>query len=88
MYSSKARLVRAFVYLGTTMPQELTNQQLKDLNDDVQEFIDKLRIHYQDDTLAIAAALTQWGLRLYKSELSTPEFHQLLVYTVETNRYL
>ena len=87
MYSSKARLVRAFVYLGTTMA-ELTNQQLKDLNDDVQEFIDKLRIHYNDDTLAIAAALTQWGLRLYKTELSTPEFHQLLVYTIETNRYL
>ena len=87
MYSSKARLVRAFVYLGATMA-ELTNQQLKELNDDVQEFIDKLKIHYNDDTLAIAAALTQWGLRLYKSELSTPEFHQLLVYTIETNRYL
>ena len=87
MRSSKARLVRAFVYLGKTMA-ELTNQQLKELNDDVQEFIDKLRIHYQDDTLAIAAALTQWGLRLYKSELSTPEFYQLLVYTIETNRYL
>ena len=67
---------------------ELTNQQLKDLNDDVEELIDKLKIHYNDDTLAIAAALTQWGLRLYKSELSTPEFAQLLVYTVETNRYL
>jgi len=67
---------------------ELTNQQLKDLNDDVEEFIQKLQIHYQDDTLAIAAALTQWGLRLYKSELSIPEFAQLLVYTVETNRYL
>ena len=85
--SSKARLVRAFVYLGTTMA-ELTNQQLKDLNDDVEEFIQKLSLHYQDDTLAIAAALTQWGLRLYKSELSTPEFHQLLIYTIETNRYL
>ena len=70
------------------MPPELTNQQLKDLNDDVQEFIDKLKIHYNDDTLAIAAALTQWGLRLYKTELSTPEFCQLLVYTIETNRYL
>ena len=70
------------------MSQELTQQQLKDLNDDVQEFIDKLKIHYQDDSLAIAAALTQWGLRLYKSELSTPEFAQLLIYTVETNRYL
>ena len=67
---------------------ELTNQQLKDLNDDVSEFIDKLKIHYQDDTLAIAAALTQWGLRLYKGELSTPEFYQMLVYTIETNRYL
>ena len=67
---------------------ELTNQQLKDLNDDVEEFIQKLQIHYQDDTLDIAAALTQWGLRLYKSELSIPEFAQLLVYTVETNRYL
>ena len=87
MYSSKARTRRAFVYLGNTM-QELTNQQLKELNDDVQEFIDKLRIHYNDDTLAIAAALTQWGLRLYKTELSTPEFYQLLVYTIETNRYL
>ena len=87
MYSSKARLVRAFVYLGNTM-QELNDQQLKELNDDVSEFIDKLRIHYNDDTLAIAAALTQWGLRLYKSELSTPEFAQLLVYTIETNRYL
>ena len=84
--SSKARLVRAFVYLGKIM--ELNDQQLKDLNDDVQEFIDKLRIHYQDDTLAIAAALTQWGLRLYKTELSTPEFHQLLIYTIETNKYL
>jgi hypothetical protein len=67
---------------------ELTNQQLKDLNDDVQEFIQKLQIHYGNDTLAIAAALTQWGLRLYKSELSTPEFAQLLIYTIETNRYL
>lgn len=86
MYSSKARLVRAFVYLGTTM--ELTQQQLQDLNDDVEEFIQKLQIHYNDDTLAIAAALTQWGLRLYKSELSTAEFHQLLIYTIETNRYL
>ena len=70
------------------MSQELTQQQLKDLNDDVEEFIDKLKIHYQGDTLAIAAALTQWGLRLYKSELSTPEFAQLLIYTIETNRYL
>jgi hypothetical protein len=67
---------------------ELNDKQLKDLNDDVEEFIQKLQIHYQDDTLAIAAALTQWGLRLYKSELSTPEFHQLLIYTIETNRYL
>ncbi len=67
---------------------ELTDQQLKELNDDVQEFIQKLQIHYNDDQLAIAAALTQWGLRLYKSELSTPEFYQLLVYTIETNRYL
>ena len=86
MYSSKARLVRAFVYLGTTM--ELTDKQLKELNDDVSEFIDKLCIHYNNDTLAIAAALTQWGLRLYKSELSTAEFYQLLVYTIETNKYL
>lgn len=78
--------MRAFVYLGQTM--ELNDQQLKELNDDVSEFIDKLRIHYGDDTLAIAAALTQWGLRLYKTELSTPEFAQLLVYTVETNRFL
>ena len=70
------------------MSQELNDQQLKDLNEDVQEFIQKLQIHYQDDTLAIAAALTQWGLRLYKQELSTPEFHQLLIYTIETNRYL
>jgi len=70
------------------MSQELTNQQLKELNNDVQEFIDKLHIHYNDDTLAIAAALTQWGLRLYKTELSTPEFYQLLVYTIETNKYL
>ena len=78
--------MRAFVLPGKTM--ELTNQQLKELNDDVQEFIDKLRIHYNDDTLAIAAALTQWGLRMYKCELSTPEFYQLLVYTIETNRDL
>ena len=79
--------MRAFVYLGTTMA-ELTNEQLKELNEDVQEFIQKLSLHYNDDTLAIAAALTQWGLRLYKSELSTPEFYQLLIYTIETNRYL
>lgn len=78
--------MRAFVLLGK--PMELTDQQLKELNDDVQEFIQKLQIHYNDDQLAIAAALTQWGLRLYKSELSTPEFYQLLVYTIETNRYL
>ena len=67
---------------------ELNDQQLKELNDDVQEFIQKLQIHYNDDTLAIAAALTQWGLRMYKTELSTPEFYQLLVYTIETNRFL
>ena len=70
------------------MPQELTDKQLKELNDDVSEFIQKLEIHYNNDTLAIAAALTQWGLRLYKTELSTPEFAQLLIYTIETNRYL
>jgi hypothetical protein len=80
--------VRAFVLLGKIMQQELTEQQIKQLNDDVEEFIDKLRIHYNGDQLAIAAALTQWGLRLYKSELSTPEFAQLLIYTIETNRYL
>lgn len=67
---------------------DLNDQQLKELNDDVQEFIQKLEIHYNNDTLAIAAALTQWGLRLYKTELSTPEFAQLLVYTIETNRFL
>lgn len=67
---------------------DLSDQQLKELNDDVEEFIDKLKIHYNDDQLAIAAALTQWGLRLYKTELSTPEFAQLLIYTIETNRYL
>jgi hypothetical protein len=67
---------------------DLNDQQLKELNDDVQEFINKLKIYYNDDTLAIAAALTQWGLRLYKQELSTPEFAQLLVYTIETNRFL
>lgn len=67
---------------------DLNDQQLKELNDDVQEFIQKLKIHYNNDTLAIAAALTQWGLRLYKTELSTPEFAQLLVYTIETNRFL
>lgn len=78
--------MRAFVYLGTAM--ELTDQQIKQLNDDVQEFIQKLQIHYNNDQLAIAAALTQWGLRLYKQELSTPEFAQLLVYTIETNRWL
>jgi hypothetical protein len=67
---------------------ELTDKQLQELNEDVQEFIKKLNIHYNNDQLAIAAALTQWGLRLYKSELSTPEFAQLLVYTIETNKYL
>jgi hypothetical protein len=66
---------------------ELTQQQLKDLNDDVEEFITKLELQYSD-RLAIAAAMTQWGLRLYKCELSTPEFHQLLIYTIETNRLL
>ena len=67
---------------------ELNDQQIKQLNEDVEEFIQKLQIHYNNDQLAIAAALTQWGLRLYKSELSTPEFHQLLIYTIETNRWL
>jgi hypothetical protein len=67
---------------------ELTDKQLQLLNDDVQEFIQKLKIHYNDDTLAIAAALTQWGLRLYKTQLSTQEFDQLLIYTIETKRFL
>ena len=67
---------------------DLTDQQLQELNEDVQEFIDKLKIYYGDDQLAIAAALTQWGLRLYKSKLSTPEFYQMLIYTIETQRYL
>lgn len=67
---------------------DLTDQQMQELNEDVQEFIDKLRIHYEDDTLAIAAALTQWGLRLYKTQLSTQEFDQMLVYTIETKRFL
>jgi len=66
---------------------ELNDQQINQLNEDVEEFIQKLNIQYPSK-LAIGAALTQWGLRLYKSELSTPEFAQLLVYTVETNRYL
>jgi hypothetical protein len=67
---------------------ELSDKQLQLLNDDVEEFIQKLNICYNNDTLAIAAALTQWGLRLYKSELSTQEFDQLLVYTIETKRFL
>jgi len=68
--------------------QELTNKQLQELNDDVEEFIQKLKIHYNNDNLAIAAALTQWGLRLYKSELSTLEFDQLFNYVGKTKRYL
>lgn len=67
---------------------ELTDKQLEELNSDVEEFIKKLRIHYNNDELAIAAALTQWGLRIYKQQLSDPEFAQLLIYTIETNRYL
>lgn len=67
---------------------ELTNKQLQELNEDVEEFIQKLRIHYNTDNLAIAAALTQWGLRLYKSELSTLEFDQLFNYVGKTKRYL
>lgn len=82
----KPAQVRAFVYLERTM--ELNDKQLQELNDDVEEFIQKLEICYNNDQLAIAAALTQWGLRLYKAELSTPEFAQILVYTVETNRFL
>lgn len=66
----------------------MTDPKLQELNSDVEEFIEKLMICYNSDQLAIAAALTQWGLRLYKSELSTPEFAQLLVYTIETNRLL
>lgn len=67
---------------------ELNDQQLQLLNSDVEEFINKLNICYNNDQLAIAAALTQWGLRLYKQELTQAEFAQLLVYTIETHRYL
>jgi len=65
----------------------LNDQQLQLLNEDVLEFIEKLKLQYPEP-LAIAAALTQHGLRYYKQHLNHDEFAHLLVYTIETNRLL
>lgn len=61
--------------------------KLQQLNDDVEEFIKVLELNY-NDKLAIAAAITQHGLRYYKRELNPDEFAHLLLYTIETNRLL
>ena len=65
----------------------LSDQQLQLLNEDVLEFIEKLKLQYPEP-LAIAAALTQHGLRHYKQHLTHDEFAHLLVYTIETHRLL
>jgi len=65
----------------------LNDQQLQLLNEDVLEFIEKLKLQYPEP-LAVAAALTQHGLRYYKQHLNPDEFAHLLVYTIETNRLL
>jgi len=65
----------------------LNDQQINDLNEDVLEFIEKLKLQYPEP-LAIAAALTQHGLRYYKQHLTDDEFAHLLIYTIETNRLL
>ena len=65
----------------------LNDQQIQLLNEDVLEFIEKLKLQYPEP-LAIAAALTQHGLRHYKQNLTDDEFAHLLIYTIETNRML
>lgn len=65
----------------------LNDQQVHQLNEDVEEFIEKLKLQYPCP-LAIAAALTQHGLRHYKQHLTPDEFAHLLIYTIETNRLL
>ena len=65
----------------------LNDQQISQLNEDVEEFIEKLKLQYTEP-LAIAAALTQHGLRYYKQHLNHDEFAHLLIYTIETNRLL
>jgi hypothetical protein len=65
----------------------LNDQQLYELNEDVLEFIEKLKLQYPEP-LAVAAALTQHGLRHYKQHLNPDEFAHLLIYTIETNRLL
>jgi len=66
---------------------ELNDQQINQLNEDVEEFIQKLNIQYPSP-LAIAAALTQHGLRHYKQHLDPDEFAHLLIYTIETHTML
>ena len=65
----------------------LNDQQINQLNEDVEEFIEKLKLQYPEP-LAIAAALTQHGLRHYKRHLNSDEFAHLLIYTIETNGLL
>ena len=65
----------------------MTDQQIQTLNEDVEEFIEKLKLQYPEP-LAIAAALTQHGLRYYKHNTDANEFAHLLVYIVESHRLL
>lgn len=65
----------------------MTDQQIQTLNEDVEEFIEKLKLQYPHP-LAIAAALTQHGLRHYKQNTNPDEFAHLLIYIVESHRLL
>jgi len=59
---------------------------LEELNLNIEDVIYKLDLSY--DRLTIAAGLTQWGLRIYKTELSPEQFEQLLKHIIDSTHLL
>ena len=59
---------------------------LEELNLNIEDVVYKLDLSY--DRLTIAAGLTQWGLRIYKSELTERDFQQLLRHLVDSSPLL
>lgn len=64
----------------------MTDEQIKQLAEDVYEIVLKLDFHY--DRLSIGTTLTQVGLKILKQETHPEDFHQLLKLIYETKHLL
>lgn len=61
----------------------MTDEQLRQLTEDVWETVLKLDFHY--DRLSIGTAMTQIGLKLIKQETHPEDFQQLIKLIYETS---